>query len=125
MTDLPLDPMTPDPSDERETGSGRLWTDPREEEEHQHWLRQRTPPPAPAEPDEDETDQPSSAEPRARRLLPFMLAALAAAVLFGGGVLAASTLSSDPVQQAAPLPVAKGPAPADQRARTVRSIYAS
>jgi putative serine protease PepD len=125
MTDLPLDPMTPDPSDARETGSGRLWTDPREEEEHQHWLRQRTAPPAPAEPEEDETEQASRAELRARRLLPFMLAALAAAVLFGGGVLAASTLSSDPVQQAAPLPVVKGPAPADQRARTVRSIYAS
>jgi putative serine protease PepD len=118
--------MTPDPSAERDAGSGRLWTDPREEEEHQHWLRARTPSPAPTEPDEQEEYEPSRAELRARRLLPFMLAALAAAVLFGGGVLAASILAAnDAVQQAAPLPVVKGPAPADQRAKTIRSIYAS
>jgi putative serine protease PepD len=47
-------------------------------------------------------------------------------VLFGGGVLAASLLNGrDTVQQAAPLPVVKGAAPADSRAKTIRSIYAN
>ena len=125
MTDLPLEPMTPDPSSDRDPGSGRLWTDPREEEEHQHWLRPRAPvAPAPPEPDEDDGG-PSRGELRARRMLPYMLALLGAAVLFAGGVLAASIIGTDGPVQPAALPVVKGAAPADQRAKTVRSIYAS
>ena len=116
--------MTNEPSSGRDPVSGRLWTDPREEEEHQHWLRPRTPPPAPPEPEED-ADEPSRAHERARRMLPFMLAALAAVVLFGGGVLVASVVGDNPVAQPAALPVVKGAAPADQRAKTIRSIYAN
>ncbi len=126
MTDLPLDPMTPDPSSDRESGSGRLWTDPREEDEHQHWLRPRPPvPSALPEPDDEDLDEPSAAERRARRLLPYMLGTLAAVLLFSAGVLGAGLLGGDSARQPAPLPVVKGAAPADQRAKTVRSIYAS
>ena len=118
--------MTHDPSPDRETGSGRLWTDPREEDEHQHWLRPRIPPPAAPEPDDDgDRHELSAAERRARRLLPFMLAALAAAMLLGAGVLGANILNKDQTASVAPLPVVKGAAPADQRSKTVRSIYAS
>jgi putative serine protease PepD len=127
MTDLPLEPMTPEPSSDRDPGTGRLWTDPREEEEHQHWLRPRTPPPVvPPELDEGEdVGGPSAADVRARRLLPYMLGTLAAVLLFSAGVLGAGLLSNDSVNQPAPLPIVKGAAPADQRAKTVRSIYAS
>ena len=118
--------MTHDPSPDRETGSGRLWTDPREEDEHQHWLRPRVPPPAAPEPDDGgDRHEISAAERRARRLLPFMLAALAAAMLLGAGVLGANILNKDQTASVAPLPVVKGAAPADQRSKTVRSIYAS
>jgi putative serine protease PepD len=117
--------MTPEPSSDRDPVTGRLWTDPREEDEHQHWLRPRPVPAALPEPDEPGDEPPSRGDARARRLLPYMLATLAAAVLFGGGVLAASILSSDSASQTAALPVIKGPAPADQRAKTIRSINAS
>jgi putative serine protease PepD len=122
-----LEPVTPDPPSDRDPGTGRLWTDPREEEEHQHWLRPRTPPPVvPPELDEDEdVGGPSAADVRARKLLPYMLGTLAAVLLFSAGVLGASMLGSDAATQPAPLPIVKGAAPADQRARTVRSIYAS
>ena len=119
--------MTYDPHADRDdtAATGRLWTDPREADEHQHWLRQRTLPLPQPEP-EEEVYEPRRGELRARRMLPWMLAALAAAVLFGGGVLAASLLNGrDTVQQAAPLPVVKGAAPADSRAKTIRSIYAN
>ncbi len=117
--------MTREPPSDRQPGSGRLWTDPREEDEHQHWLRPRPPVPAAVPEDEGALDEPSRADRRARRLLPYMLATLAAAVLFGAGVLGASILNDDGASQVAALPVVKGAAPADQRAKTVRSIYAS
>jgi putative serine protease PepD len=120
--------MTYDPHADRDdtAATGRLWTDPREVDEHQHWLRQRTLPLPEPEPEEEEVYEPSRGELRAKRMLPWMLAALAAAVLFGGGVLAASVLNGkDSARQAAPLPVVKGAAPADQRAKTIRSIYAN
>jgi putative serine protease PepD len=122
-----LEPVTPDPPSDRDPGTGRLWTDPREEEEHQHWLRPRTPPPVvPPELDEDEdVGGPSAADVRARKLLPYMLGTLAAVLLFSAGVLGASMMGSDTATQPAPLPIVKGAAPADQRAKTVRSIYAS
>jgi putative serine protease PepD len=119
--------MTYDPHADRDdtAATGRLWTDPREVDEHQHWLHQRTLPLPQPEP-EEEVVEPSRGELRARRMLPWLLAALLAAVLFGGGVLAASLLNGkDSVQQAAPLPVVKGAAPADSRAKTIRSIYAN
>jgi putative serine protease PepD len=54
-----------------------------------------------------------------------MLGTLAAVLLFSAGVLGASMMGSDTATQPAPLPIVKGAAPADQRAKTVRSIYAS
>jgi putative serine protease PepD len=121
--------MQDDPSrdpDPAAGGSGRLWTDPREEDEHQHWLRPRTPPPVARRPEpEDDPDEPSAADRRARRALPYMLVALGAALLLGAGVLGANILNTNDPAQVTALPVVKGPAPADQRAKTVRSIYAS
>ena len=114
----------PDPN---ATGSGRLWTDPREEDEHQHWLRPRAPVAADLPESEEPLQQPSGAEARARRMLPWMVASLAAVTLFSAGVLGANLLgnNNDGPSQATPLPVVKGAAPADQRAKTIRSIYAS
>jgi putative serine protease PepD len=121
--------MTYDPHADRDdtAATGRLWTDPREADEHQHWLHQRTLP-LPIEPEpEEEVYEPSRGELRARRMLPWMLAGLLAALVFGGGVLVANLLhTKDSIEQAvAPLPVVKGAAPADSRAKTIRSIYAN
>jgi putative serine protease PepD len=115
--------MTPDPSSRRRGGSGRLWTDPREEEEHQHWLRPRTPPPAPPPPVVEEDPGPDPRELYRRRLLQVALGTLAAAVLFAAGVIGASVL--DDAGQPAALPAVSGAAPADQRSKAVRAIYAS
>ena len=113
--------MSPEPSSSgRDPGSGRLWTDPREEEEHQHWLAQKTavtaaqPPPEPA---------PAARE---RRLWPLVtLGTLIAFVLFGAGILGASLLRDDDTRDQAALPAAPGAVAPDARSRAVRQIYAS
>jgi putative serine protease PepD len=114
--------MTHEPSSGRDPGSGRLWTDPREEEEHQHWLRPRTPPPAP---EADEEPAPLERHAPSRRLLPVALGTLAAAALFGVGLIGGTLVGHDQPSQPAPLPAVGGAAPADQRAKAVRAIYAS
>jgi putative serine protease PepD len=114
--------MTHEPSSGREPGAGRLWTDPREEDEHQHWLRPRAQPPAPPE---DEQPAPVPGHRRSPRLLPVVLGTLAAALLFGVGLVGGQLLRGDEPSQPAALPAIPGPAPADQRARAVRAIYAS
>jgi S1-C subfamily serine protease len=116
--------MTDEPSSGRDPVSGRLWTDPREEEEHQHWLRPRTPPQA-APPQVDDEPAPSSRDLRNRRLLPIALGTLAAAMLFGVGLVGGTILGGDTATQPAALPVVSGAAPADQRVKAVRAIYAS
>ncbi|MEA2185198.1 MAG: hypothetical protein QOK16_209 [Solirubrobacteraceae bacterium] len=115
--------MTHEPAPGRESGSGRLWTDPREEEEHQPWLAPRTAI-MPAQPLREPDPEPP--EERRRGLWPLILiATLVAAVLFGAGVLGANLLfSHDDALRPAALPVSPGAAPADSRSKTVRSIYA-
>ena len=105
-------------------GSGRLWTDPREEDEHTEWLAPRTAVQPPAEFDPPE---PAERAPQ-RRLAPLMvLGALLACLLFGAGILGAKILLDDDLSSnsAAALPAAPGAAAPDARARTVRQIYAS
>jgi putative serine protease PepD len=120
--------MTEDPS---RPGSGRLWTDPREEEEHQPWLAPRRPiaaattaPDPPREPERD--PRADRAAVRRQRALAIQIGTIHAAILVGAGILGASLLggSDDPARPAA-LPVVPGAAPADARSRSIRAIYAS
>jgi len=116
--------MTDDESPRRRSGSGRLWTDSREEDEHTQWLAPKTaitavyPPPEPQEP---------PPPPERRPLLPLVLVGvLIAAILFGGGVLGASLLrGDDSTGSTAALPAAPGAAAPDARSRAVRQIYAA
>ncbi len=116
--------MTDDESPGRGPGSGRLWTDPREEDEHTHWLSARGPrsdaqPPEPAPP-------PPPPAPE-RSLWPLVaLGALIACVLFAVGVLGAGLLRGDgSADEVAALPAAPGAAAQDARSRAIRQIYAS
>jgi putative serine protease PepD len=126
--------MTSDPSPGRRPAAGRLWTEPREAEEHQPWLAPRraipadaTPPTPPSRPDDDEPDEPDEdAIRRRRRTLGIVVGTLIAVLLVAAGVLGASLLGGDePAGQPAALPVIPGAAPADQRSRSIRSIYAA
>ncbi len=107
-------------------GSGRLWTDPREEDEHTQWLAPRTavqpPPEFPFE-----SPEPAERAPE-RRLAPLMLlGALLACLLFGAGILGAKVLLDDDVTagSTAALPAAPGAVTPDARSRTVRQVYAA
>jgi putative serine protease PepD len=120
--------MTSDPSPGRRPGLGRLWTDPRETEEHTPWLEPRRaaiPPARPLgrngyePPDADEDD--ATAVYRRRRLLGILVGTAVAAVLVGASLLG----GEDRAAQPATLPVVPGAAPADQRSRSIRAIYAS
>ena len=116
--------MTHEPAHGRGNGSGRLWTDPREDEEHNPWLAPRTvvmPIPPLREPD----DEPPGEPPR-RGLWPMILiATVVAALLVGAGVLGASLLSGDDEPRTvATLPASPGAAPADSRSKAIRAIYA-
>jgi putative serine protease PepD len=117
--------MNDDSSPDRSPGPDRLWTDPREEEEHQPWLAPRVLPPTEELPLGDERGA-RPAEPPPRRTWPLvLLGALAAAMLVGAGMLGAILLRGDEPAQPAALPVSPGAAPADSRSKAVRSIYAS
>jgi putative serine protease PepD len=121
--------MTDDQTPEQESGSGRLWTQPREEDEHTRWLAPRTevqPPPS-SEREPDGFDEPGAAPPR--RIWPFVaIGVLIAAILFGGGVLGASLLDNaqQEASSAAPaaLPAVGGGVAPDARAKAVRQIVA-
>jgi putative serine protease PepD len=122
--------MTSDPSPGRRPAAGRLWTEPREAEEHQPWLAPKrampadATPPTPPPPDDDERDE--NALRRRRRSLGIVVGTVIAVLLVAAGVLGASLLGGDePSTQPAALPVIPGAAPADQRSRSIRSIYAA
>ncbi|MBW3607375.1 MAG: trypsin-like peptidase domain-containing protein [Actinobacteria bacterium] len=115
--------MTDEPQGQR-PGSGRLWTDPREEEEHTHWLAPRTA----AQPPPDVESEPPADDPPPRRLWPLMvLGALLACVLFATGILGAKLLLDDDASSGslAALPAAPGGVAPDARSRAVREVYAS
>jgi putative serine protease PepD len=118
--------MTEEPSDGSDRsprGSGRLWTDPREEEEHTRWLAPRTEvqPPPPAE--EHASARAPARGPVGRVVV---LATLVAFVLFGAGFLGATLLrGGDSSGDLAALPAAPGKVAPDARSRAVRQVYAS
>jgi putative serine protease PepD len=116
--------MTDDESPRRRPGPDRLWTDPREEDEHTQWLAPKT-----AFRPTHPLDEPDAIEPPApqRPLLPLvLLGVLIAVVLFGGGVLGASLLRDDGAGQGlAALPAAPGAVAPDARSRAVREVYAA
>jgi putative serine protease PepD len=114
--------MNDDESPRRRSGPDRLWTDPREEDEHTRWLAPKTAvtavhPPLRSEPEP---------APPERRVWPLVvIGMLIAFILFGGGVLGASLLRDDPgAGSAAALPAAPGAVAPDARSRAVRQIYA-
>ncbi len=116
--------MSSDPS----SGRGRLWTDPREVEEHQPWLapkRAATPPPAPQRPERDPDDDRGPLW--RQRAVGVLVGLVIVALLVGAGVLGASLLGLGGADdnQSATLPVVPGAAPADARARSIRAIYAT
>jgi putative serine protease PepD len=118
--------MVNDPGTRTPPTNGRLWTDPREEDEAQPWLKPRTPvvaqPPLRAPEDPGDGD-----DGRRRRLIRNgLLATMAVFALLGAGFLVNSVFfGGDDAPQRATLPAIPGAAPADQRSRTVRAIYAS
>ncbi len=119
--------MTSDPSPGSRPGHGRLWTDPRETEEHTPWLEPKRaigPPPPPFAPRDHEPDD-DGALYRRRRLVGILVGTVLAVLLIGAGVLGASLLGGDDAGQPAALPVVPGAAPADQRSRSIRAIYAT
>jgi putative serine protease PepD len=117
--------MTDDETPGPPPGSGRLWTEPREEDEHTQWLAPRTPIQPP--PDFEPAPTPTGHEPQ-RRLAPLvLLGVLLACLLFGAGVFGAKVLLDDATTAAktAALPAAPGAVAPDARARAVRDIYAT
>ncbi len=109
---------------ERSPGSGRLWTQPREEDEHTEWLAPRTEVQPTFEADHE--PRPSD-DPPPRPLWPLVaVGLLIATILFGGGVLGASLLRDDDSSSGstAALPASPGGVAPDARARAIRSIVA-
>ncbi|MGH2941598.1 MAG: hypothetical protein ACRDLN_02320, partial [Solirubrobacteraceae bacterium] len=81
--------MTDDSSPRRGPGPGRLWTDPREEDEHTQWLAPKT---VVMEAQPLRAPEPEPPAP-ARPLWPLVaLGTLIALVLFGAGLLGAGLL---------------------------------
>ncbi len=113
--------MTDEESPRRRSGPDRLWTDPREEDEHTQWLAPKTAITAVHPPLRDPEPPP---EPE-RRIWPFVaIGLLIAVILFGTGVLGASLLRDDSSSAGtAALPAAPGGVAPDARARAVRQIY--
>ncbi len=120
--------MSSDPPPGDRPGHGRLWTDPRETEEHTPWLAPKRaigPHPPPLFPRDDEPGEDDRRLYRRRRALGVLIGTALAVLLVGAGVLGANLLSGDDTSQPAALPVVPGAAPADQRSRSIRAIYAT
>src|SRR5215207_8228452 len=108
--------MNDEPSPGSGPGSGRLWTDPREAEEHTPWLEPRrrvhrapAPPPLSDNGHRDPDDDPDLR--RRRRAVGILVGTLLAALLIGAGVLGANLLRGDDDLQPAALPASPGAAP--------------
>ena len=116
--------MNDDDTPARSSGSGRLWTDPREEDEHTQWLAPRTA----VQPPPDFDREPREPPARPRRLWPLVgLGVLLACVLFSVGILGAKLLLDDDSSSSgslAALPAAPGGVAPDARSRAVRDVYA-
>ncbi len=113
--------MTDDESPRRRSAAGRLWTDPREEDEHTQWLAPK-PAATAARPPLREPEPPPP--PPERSILPLVVVGiLIAFILFGGGVLGASLLRDDDAGSTAALPAAPGAVAPDAESRTIRQIY--
>src|SRR5215218_7001047 len=116
--------MTDDESPRRRSGPDRLWTDPREEDEHTQWLAPKTAVNAVRPP----LREPEPPPPPPERPLWSLVAVgvLIAVILFGGGVLGAGLLRGDDIPgSTAALPAAPGAVAPDARSRAVRQIYAA
>jgi len=117
--------MTDDQSPESNPGSGRLWTQPREEDEHTQWLAPRTEVPPPFAFD---GEPPTTDDAPPRRLWPLvLLAAIIACLLFAGSAMLGSSLldrHKNSSGSTAALPASPGGVAPDARARAVRSIVA-
>jgi putative serine protease PepD len=117
--------MTEDPSDGSDRpgrGSGRLWTDPREEDEHTPWLAPRADVGRPPAREHAPAAAPVSQRPVLQMVV---LGTLVAFVLFGAGFLGSILLrGGDSGSSVAALPAAPGAAAPDARARAIRTIYA-
>jgi putative serine protease PepD len=116
--------MTDEPP-RRRSGPDRLWTDPREEDEHTRWLAPKTTQTAAHRPLREPEPPPP---PPDRPLWPQVaIGLLIAFVLFGGGILGARVLRDDDNSSGglAALPAAPGGVAPDARARAVRQIYAT
>jgi len=116
--------MTDEEPPRRRSGPDRLWTDPREEDEHTRWLAPKTAQTA-AHPPLQTPDPPPP--PPDRRLWPQVaIGLLIAVVLFGGGILGARLLrDDDDFGSVAALPAAPGAVAPDARSRAVRQIFAA
>jgi putative serine protease PepD len=110
--------MTHEHSSGRDPGSGRLWTDPREEEEHTQWVAPRPAATAVAPPQperEPDPTPPGSGRPPWQAAA---LATLAAFVLFGTGFLGAMLFRGDePSKTPVALPAAPGSVAPTARSR--------
>jgi putative serine protease PepD len=118
--------MTDDQSPEQTPGSGRLWTQPREEDEHTQWLAPRTE----IQPTFDfEHEPPTTDDAPPRRIWPLVvLGILVAGLLFAGSAIVGSNLLDNAKQSSgstAALPASPGGVAPDARAKAVRSIVAS
>jgi putative serine protease PepD len=114
--------MTDEHPSGRPPGAGRLWTEPREGEEHTQWLATPSVRPQPAQPEPD-----PPAGPPGRPVWQLVaIGVMLAFVLVGAGVLGASLLHDESSSSSnAALPAAPGSVTPDARSRAIRQIYAS
>jgi putative serine protease PepD len=113
--------MTHESPSGRDPGSGRLWTDPREEEEHTQWVAPRPPPTAAQRPQAEREREPAPSGRAPRPWRAAVLATLAAFVLFGAGFLGSMLFRGDaPSSTPVALPAAPGTVAPTARSRVAR-----